>query len=321
MNLRPSTLVQTPAPGAETLYDDVVQGLRRRPKQLPCKYFYDERGSQLFEEICGLDEYYLTRTELAIMDESAAEMARCLGPGCMLIELGSGSSLKTRLLLDQVARPAAYVPVDISADHQAQAAADLALDYPGLPVLPLFADFAAPFSPPACDARVRRRVVYFPGSTIGNFEPHEAHALLANMAVLCGAAGGLLIGVDLVKPKAVIEAAYDDARGVTAEFNRNILVRINRELGADFHVRQFVHRALYNVQLARVEIYLVSRTRQTVSIGGETFHFQPGEAICTEYSHKYEIEQFAALAQEAGWILRRSWTDERRLFAVLYLET
>lgn len=298
---------------------DVVAGLSRSPKELPCKYFYDRRGSQLFDEICELDEYYLTRTELAIMQRYAAEMGEQIGPGVMLVEYGSGSSVKTRILLDNLPQPAAYVPVDISGDHLEKTARSIARDYPHLEVLPVCADFNEDFELPVATGNVTHAAVYFPGSTIGNLSVERARRLLARIAPLCGTGGGLLIGIDLQKDPAIIEAAYNDSQGVTAEFNLNLLHRINRELDADFDVDQFRHLAIYNADAGRIETYAVSRREQAVTIGNRRFVFHRDERIHTENSHKYTIEGFAAMAAEAGLALHRHWTDERRYFAVLHL--
>jgi len=305
-------------PQAAVFLDDVVEGLSQSPKCLPCKYFYDERGSQLFDRICELDEYYLTRTELAIMRQFASEMAEQIGPGVMLVEYGSGSSIKTRLLLDHLPDPVAYVPVDISQDHLEQTAAVLADDYPNIEVLPVCADFTKEFDLPLSVREPSHAAVYFPGSTIGNFTPDEALELLSHIAPLCGTGGGLLIGVDLQKDLETIEAAYDDAEGVTADFNLNLLRRINEELGGDFRLDQFRHRAVYNRRLGRVELGLVSQGRQHAEVAGESFLFEDGEEIRTEYSHKYTVDGFAELAAEAGLTLRRHWTDEDLRFAVLH---
>ena len=297
---------------------DVLAGLRRRQKRLPCKYFYDARGSQLFDLICQLDEYYLTRAELAIMDQYAAEMGAQIGPGAMLIEFGSGSSVKTRYLLDSLPDGAAYVPVDISGEHLEQSAREIARDYPRLEVLPVCADFTGRFSLPAPRRNPTHAAVYFPGSTIGNFLPVKAAGLLRRIALLCGKDGGLLIGIDLKKDQSLIEAAYNDRLGVTAEFNLNLLRRINRELDADFDVSRFSHQARYDAKLGRIEMHLVSEEAQTVSIGGETIEFAAGETICTEYSHKYTVQEFAGIAAAAGLELHKGWTDKRRYFAVLH---
>jgi dimethylhistidine N-methyltransferase len=297
---------------------DVIAGLRTRPKSLPCKYFYDQRGSELFDRICQLDEYYLTRSELALMDQFAPEMGAQIGPGAMLVEFGSGSSVKTRYLLDGLPDVAAYVPVDISGEHLQQTARELARDYPRIEVLPVCADFTQDFALPRPRRAATHSAVYFPGSTIGNFLPGRAAGLLCRITRICGTGGGLLIGIDLKKDAATIEAAYNDQLGVTAEFNLNLLRRINRELGADFDLDQFFHRARYNGELGRVEMHLVSRRAQTVNVGGEIIEFDSGETICTEYSHKYTVDEFAAVAAAAGLTLRREWTDKNGQFAVLH---
>lgn len=295
-------------------------GLRRTPKELPCKYFYDARGSQLFDRICELPEYYPTRTELQIMRRAAAEMAAAIGKGALLIEYGSGSSTKTRVLLSALEAPCAYVPVDISREHLLQSAAQLAAEYEGLQVLPVCADFTQNFALPQTQQPPQKRVVYFPGSTIGNFTRAKAAALLQQCAALCGPGGALLIGVDLRKSRAILERAYDDSAGVTAAFNRNILVRMNRELGADFNADQFQHRALWREKEGRVEMHLVSRRAQTVRLAGERFCFAEGETICTEHSHKYSLQEFAAIAAAAGLAPLQNWLDEKRRFSVQLFE-
>ena len=297
---------------------DVLAGLRRSHKRLPCKYFYDDIGSRLFDRICELPEYYPTRTELAILQSDASDMAARLGPGCLVIEYGSGSSTKTRLLLDALDRPAGYLPVDIAREQLERSAASLAADFPGLPVLPVCADFNRPFALPPGLPAAARRVVYFPGSTIGNFTTAAARRLLAGMARLVGPAGAVLIGVDLKKDPKILEAAYDDAAGVTAAFNRNILVRINRELGGDFRPSEFLHHPLYNPTFGRIEMHLISRRRQTVRLAGERIAFDEGEGILTECSYKHTVRGFQMLAASAGLRARQVWTDSRRWFSVQY---
>jgi L-histidine Nalpha-methyltransferase len=296
---------------------DVVRGLRARPKELPCKYFYDEAGSALFERITQQSEYYLTRTELSIMRQHAAEMSAWLGEGCLLMEYGSGNSMKTRLLLDHLQKPAGYIPIDVSSEHLERCARALALDYRGLEVMPLCADFTQPLALPATARQPARRCVYFPGSTVGNCTPTEAIDLLRRTAELCGAGGGLLLGADLQKDSAVIEAAYNDRHGVTAAFNRNLLVRMNRELGADFAVERFAHRAFYDGEHGRIEMHLVSERDQSVQLGGMRFFIANGESIRTEYSYKYRLLDLQALADAAGFSTERVWTDERGYFSVL----
>jgi L-histidine Nalpha-methyltransferase len=297
---------------------DVLRGLRAPQKELPCKYLYDEVGSALFEQITELEEYYPTRTELGIMERHAAEMAGLLGPRCLLIEYGSGSSLKTRRLLDRLREPASYVPIDVSGEHLRHSARALSEEYPDVEVLPLCADFTRPLGLPACRKVASRRVVYFPGSTLGNFTPEGALALLRQTAVLCGQGGGLLLGVDLRKNPRVIEAAYNDRQGVTASFNRNIMVRGNRELGADFDIEQFVHRAFYNTAQGRIEMHLVSRRDQVVRVGGVPSVFVKGESIHTENSYKYSLLDLVELAWAGGFAAERIWTDERQYFSVAY---
>jgi dimethylhistidine N-methyltransferase len=298
---------------------DVLRGLRGRIKSLPCKYFYDQAGSELFEQITQLAEYYPTRTELGIMHQHVAEMVSLLGERCLLIEYGSGSSMKTRLLLDRLVDPAAYVPIDVSDEPLQRSALALAVTYPGLEIRPLCADFTQPLCVPAAFRQESRRVVYFPGSTIGNFTPQETIALFARTASLCGAGGGLLLGADMRKDTQVIEAAYNDSLGVTARFNRNLLVRINRELGADFQVEQFAHVAFYNGVVHRIEMHLVSSRPQRLHVGDEVFFFEAGESICTEYSYKYSLDCLRDLAEASGFELRKTWLDDRDYFSVSYL--
>jgi dimethylhistidine N-methyltransferase len=305
-------------PSTQVFLSDILQGMRKRPRSLPCKYFYDEIGSRLFDEICELEEYYLTRTELEVMQRFAGEMTEQIGPGVRLVEYGSGSSIKTRILLDHLERPVAYVPVDISREHLQRTADELSVAYPDIEILPVCADFMERFDLPEPDRTPTHSAVYFPGSTIGNFQPADALRMLARIAPLCGTGGGLLIGIDLHKDVEIIEAAYNDKHGVTAEFNLNLLHRINRELEADFDTDNFSHRAVYNTDLKRVEIDLVSDVAQTVCIDTELFEFKAGEAICTEYSHKYTIDGFADMAGDVGLTLRRHWMDDDALFGVLH---
>jgi L-histidine N-alpha-methyltransferase len=298
---------------------DVLRGLSRRAKRLPCKYFYDDVGSRLFDRICELPEYYPTRTELAILRADAPAMAARIGPDCLVIEYGSGSGVKTRLLLDALSRPAAYLPVDIARDHLKRSAAALAADFPGLTVLPVCADFTRPFALPPDAPAATRRAVYFPGSTIGNFGPATARQLLAGMARLVGPGGAVLIGVDLKKDPRILEAAYDDTAGVTAAFNRNLLVHINRELGGTFQPDRFAHHALYNPTHGRIEMHLISRRRQAVRLAGARIAFEEGESILTECSYKYTVRGFQAVAASAGLRARQVWTDADRWFSVQYL--
>ena len=307
------------APGLATFRAEVLTGLQSFEKTLPCKYFYDRRGSQLFDRICDLPEYYPTRTEAGIMRDHAEEMAALFGPDCLLIEYGSGSSTKTRILLDHLPHLAGYVPMDISREHLYQTAAGLAAAYPHLDILPLCADYTADFDLPAARRPVRSRAVYFPGSTIGNFHRDQAETFLRQIAEVCGSGGGLLIGVDLKKAPQVLEPAYNDAQGVTAAFNLNLLRRINAELGADFDLDQFGHYAFYNALAGRIEMHLMSLRPQTVHLGSAAITFEEEETILTECSYKYSLPDFAALASAAGLAVRRVWTDPEQKFSVQYL--
>ncbi len=304
-----------------TFCSDLIHGLQQPQKRIPCKYFYDERGCELFEEICELDEYYLTRTELSIMRRAAGEMASHVGSHCVLIELGSGAGMKTRILLDHLDRPAAYVPVDIAHDHLQESQQSLSDRYDALKFVPVCADFTGDFVLPEVVGQARRKVVYFPGSTIGNFEPPEAAKLLTRIASLCERGGGLLIGMDLQKDAQIIEAAYDDAKGITAEFNLNLLRRANREAGGNFELNQFRHVACYDQSIGRIEMYLESLIDQEVAVANRTFSFAQGERILTEYSHKYVIGEFAELAAECGFELIWTWTDDQEYFGILFFET
>jgi dimethylhistidine N-methyltransferase len=314
-----SLRLQDHLPPADHARAEILAGLRARPKRLPPKYFYDERGSALFDAICEQPEYYPTRTELGIMCAHAADIAEALGEGVMVVELGSGSSVKIRLLLDALRNPCAYVPVDISRGHLTNAASRINTAYPALEVLPVCADFTQPFRLPVPKRRPARVAVYFPGSTIGNFEPMAAQRLLELIRLRVGEGGALLIGVDLKKEVAVLHAAYNDAAGVTAEFNRNILAHVNRLADTDFDPEGFDHRAFYNAVAGRIEMHLVSRGAQRVRMDGAAIEFAGGETIHTENSYKYAPEEFAALAARAGFTVERVWTDPGRLFSVQLL--
>jgi dimethylhistidine N-methyltransferase len=298
---------------------DVLEGLRRAEKSISPMYFYDAAGSALFDAITGLPEYYPTRAELAIMDAHLDEMAKLAGPGVSVIEFGAGSGLKTRRLLAGLEDPIAYVPVEISRDFLLESAESIADAFPALEVLPVCADFTRPFQLPQPDRMPLRNLVYFPGSTIGNFTRGEACDLLQVMHTEAAAGGALLIGVDLRKDRPTLERAYNDGAGVTAEFNLNLLARMNRELGADFDPSRFRHEATWNEAAGRIEMRLVSRADQCVNVAGETIQFEAGEAILTEYSHKYELDDFAGLAAGAGFAVARVWTDPDRLFSVQFL--
>lgn len=303
-------------PEAGRFLDDVVAGLGRVPKALSPKYFYDARGSALFEAICELPEYYPTRTELLLMKESAVAMAAELGENCLLIEFGSGAGVKTEVLL-QALRPAAYVPVDISVDALRGAAARLEQRFPLIPVIAVCADYMQPMEIPGLTAYdASRRVVYFPGSTIGNLTSEEALMFLQDALRLAGPGGAMLVGVDLKKDPAVLHAAYNDAQGVTAEFNLNLLHRINRELGADFNLSQFRHVAFYDEVAGRIEMHLESLCAQQVTVGGRAFGFARGERMHTENSCKYSIDEFRELAHKAGFRPQQVWSDPQQYFAV-----
>ena len=291
------------------LKQDVIAGLSLPQKTLPPKYFYDDAGSRLFERICRLPEYYLTRAELSLTRRHLASIARFAGRRCELIEYGSGESLKTRLLI-RALRPAAYLPVDISEAALRGAAARLAREFPWLDIVPVNGDFSRPIELPRARAP---RLVYFPGSTIGNLTPEEAHAFLA---MTRGQAARMLVGVDLRKDANVLHAAYNDSRRVTAAFNLNLLARINRELGADFDLKRFAHYAFYNAAAGRIEMHLISLARQTVRIGRHRFNFDAGESIHTENSYKYSVEGFRALAARAGYEAKKLWTDAKGRFAL-----
>jgi len=297
---------------------EVLEGLHKREKELPCKLFYDEKGSALFDEICGLDEYYLTRTEMAIMDEHIEEISGFLRNNCLLIELGSGSSKKIRLILDHLQSPAAYVPIDISLEHLMKSVRTLAEDYPQIKIVPVYADFTKPFHLPSFNLPWSHKVIYYPGSSIGNFTPNQSVDLLKRVACIAGKGGGLLIGVDLKKDRKTLEAAYNDKKGVTAAFNFNILDRLNRELCADFDLKQWKHLAFYNAQESRMEIYLESRANQCARINDSEIFFLKGETILTEYSYKYAPEEFAELV--SGILhLEHVWIDREQRFSVQYL--
>lgn len=301
---------------ASSFRADVLHGLAAPRKVLPPKHFYDAEGSRLFEEICELPEYYPTRTEMAIMREHVPEIARLLGPDVELIELGSGASVKTRLLVEH-GRPALYVPVEIADEALRSASARLAEHFPWLHICAVRADFSRPLRMPKfTGVPVKLKVAYFPGSTIGNFMPEDAIALLRNIREMTGTGGRLLIGVDLKKDRRMLEAAYDDAAGVTAQFNLNLLARINRELGGDFQLQRFRHKAFYDERLGRIEMHLESVYSQFVHVAGQRFDFRPGETIHTENSYKYSVPEFQALARRARYEPQHVWTDARNLFSV-----
>ena len=308
-------------PGRERFLAEVLIGLRKPQKELPSKYFYDERGSQLFERICESQEYYITRIEISIMQAHIREMAELIGPQVLVIEHGCGNCEKVRLLIDHLDDPVAFIPIDISKGQLLQVSKELDSIYPQLQVLPVCADYTSSFELPIPKRESKRTVVYFPGSTISNFDPVPAEHFLEHVANLCGSNGALLIGADLKKDPAVFHDAYNDGEGLTAAFNLNLLERINRELGCDFQLDAFQHYAFYNPRESRVEMHLISRRNQAVHIGGETIPFISGESIWTESSYKYNLDEFARMAAVAGFRVGRVWVDERQWFSVQYLTT
>ena len=306
-------------PGATSdLLSDVIAGLSSDPRALPCKYFYDERGAALFQKMCELPEYYITRTEIDILDRHRAEIASQIGSNVELIGLGTGAGTKTRILIEALNKPAAYIPVDISEKQLRKSTARFQKVFPNLEILPVCADYLQPVVLPSPRHKPTRNVVYFPGSTIGNFEPREALEFLQRIANVSGRGGGLLIGVDFQKDQNVIEAAYNDKDGITAQFNLNLLAHINREIGANFDLSRWEHDAIYNSEAGRIEMYLISATDQTVRMQDRQFHFRAGEKILTERSYKHTSEGFIELARQAGFDFVKLWTDQARLFGVFY---
>jgi dimethylhistidine N-methyltransferase len=301
------------------LLTEVLAGLRATPKTLPPKLFYDAVGAALFEEICTLPEYYLTRSELSILRQRAGQIADAAGPDCAMIEYGSGAGLKARLILDALETPRAYVPVDISSAQLAQVAADLSQAYPEVAILPVCADYTSRFQLPVLPEATRRKLAFFPGSTIGNFHPPQAAAFLARVRHMLGSGGAMVLGVDRRKDIAALNAAYNDARGVTAEFNLNMLTRLNRDVGAEFDTRTFEHVAFFNDEASRIEMHLRSRVDQTVCVGGTAVHFAEGETVWTESSYKYDRGALEGLVAAAGFSIVNLWTDEADKFWVACL--
>lgn len=293
---------------------DVLDGLSQQPKRLAPKYFYDLAGSALFEQITQLPEYYPTRTELDILRARSKDLKSIIPRGAALVEFGAGATTKVRLLLES-SEFAAYVPVDISGDFLNEQAAELRRDFPSLKVYPVTADFTAPFKLPE-EVAAMSKVGFFPGSTLGNFEPHEASRFLRTAREILGAGAEMILGIDLEKNERILHAAYNDAAGVTGRFNMNVLARINAELGGNFDLEGFTHRAIYNRERHRIEMHLISRKSQTVRVMGRSFNFRTGESIHTESSYKYSLERFTALAQGAGWTPKASWTDADQMFSV-----
>ena len=317
------------APGRVTVLDlepvdadflaEVLAGLSSSPRTLPCKFFYDERGADLFQRICELPEYYITRTETELLRRYGSEMAESIGANVELIGFGTGAGIKTRMLLEHLENPIAYVPVDISRQRLIDSAIELSHAMPALEILPVCGDYLQELQLPKPLRKPDHVAVFFPGSTIGNLEPDVAQDFLRRVCRLCGKDGGLVIGIDLQKSREVLEAAYNDSAGITAEFNLNLLVRANRELGADFDLSLWRHQAIYNEREGRIEMHLISETEQTVRVGDRQFQFARGEKIITEYSYKHTLEGFARLAASAGFReASRVWTDPERLFAVFH---
>jgi dimethylhistidine N-methyltransferase len=298
----------------EAFARDVIEGLSLQPKRLAPKYFYDVAGSELFEQITKLPEYYPTRTELGILRGSGADICATIPNGAAIVEFGAGATTKVRILLDSCA-VGAYVPVDISGDFLNAQAAELRRDFPELAVYPVTADFTTPFALPDAVAAMPK-VGFFPGSTLGNFEPHEACGFLRSAREILGQGARMLIGVDLEKDDRVLASAYNDAAGVTAQFNLNLLARINRELGGDFDLTGFAHRAIYNRERHRIEMYLISKRAQSVQVMGRDFSFRSGETIHTENSYKYSLERLGALAHGSGWRPQAAWSDAEGMFSV-----
>src|SRR5438874_12131694 len=305
-------------PATSDLLSDVIAGLSSDPRTLPCKYFYDEQGAALFQKICELPEYYITQTENYILSRYNGENKSQIGPNVELIGLGTGAGTKTRILIEALDKPAVYIPVDISEKQLRKSTAVFQKIFPNLEILPVCADYLQPVVLPSPRREAARNVVYFPGSTIGNFEPNEAMEFLRRIANVCRENGGLLIGVDLKKDQDVIEAAYNDRAGITAQFNLNLLAHMNREVGADFDLDQWRHRAIYNSSAGRIEMYLISEIDQFVHLDEHKFHFLRCEKITTEYSYKYAQEEFAALAGKVGFEFAHMWSDDARLFGVFY---
>ncbi|MBE9127409.1 MULTISPECIES: L-histidine N(alpha)-methyltransferase [unclassified Coleofasciculus] len=307
-------------PELGSFHDEILQSLAQSKKAIAPKFFYDKRGSELFERICELEEYYPTRTEIALLKTHSQEIAQLIGKGSLLIEYGSGSSTKVRILLEALQEPVGYMPIDISQEHMVQASAELAQSYSELDVIAVCADYTQDFQlPPYSKKPVNKKLIFFPGSTIGNLDPTQALHLLKQSASLLDTGDGMLIGVDLKKDPAILNAAYNDALGVTAEFNLNLLERINKELNANFDLANFRHWAFYNEEYSRIEMHLISLKEQTVAIAQIPFHFHEGETIHTESSYKYSIEEFQELADRAGFDAPQVWTDANHLFSLHYL--
>ena len=307
-------------PTADDITGDVLAGLSTTPKSLPSKYFYDERGSRLFEQITREPEYYLTRVELDLLEASMPAIAAAVAPHAHVVEYGSGSGRKTHLLLDGLTDPVAYTPIEISRTALLASVKHLAEAYPDVEMLPVCADFTQPVPLPAPARGNGHVLVFFPGSTLGNFLPEDAERLLRSMHATMGAGGRALVGIDLDKDPVLIEAAYNDAAGITADFTLNLLLRLNRDIGSDFDLAAFAHRAVYSRERMRIETHLVSLVDQVVHVAGQRFPFTEGEAMEVEYSHKYTDASFSALAARAGLRVLARWNDARNWFGLRLLE-
>ncbi|HBB36228.1 MAG TPA: L-histidine N(alpha)-methyltransferase [Cyanobacteria bacterium UBA8803] len=307
-------------PKLSSFREEILQGLAQSQKAIAPKFFYDKRGSELFDQICELEEYYPTRTEIHLLKTYCGEIAELVGPQGLLIEYGSGSSYKVRILLDTLQHPVGYMPIDISFEHMLQASAELAQSYPNLDVMAVCADYTQPLQLPSYGKKpVGKKLIFFPGSTIGNLDPIEALHLLKQSASLLETGDGMLVGVDLKKDPAILHAAYNDALGVTAAFNLNLLLRINNDLEANFDLVNFRHWAFYNQDESRIEMHLLSLKDQTVMVEKTPFNFREGETIHTENSYKYSVEEFEAIANQAGFQAAKVWTDANHLFSIHYL--
>jgi dimethylhistidine N-methyltransferase len=298
---------------------EVIGGLSSSPRTLPCKFFYDERGADLFQKICELPEYYITRTETELLRRTAPEISESIGANAALIGFGTGAGIKTRMLLEQLQNPIAYIPVDISKQRLIDSAIELSHAMPALEILPVCADYLQELQLPKPLRKPDHVAVFFPGSTIGNLEPHVAQDFLRRVCQLCGKSGGLIIGIDLQKTREILEAAYNDSAGVTAEFNLNVLARANRELGANFDLARWKHSAIYNDKEGRIEMRLLSEGEQSVDVGGRQFRFSDGEEIITEFSYKHTVDGFTRVAASAGFReASRVWTDPAKMFAIFH---
>ncbi len=300
----------------ESIYSEILTGLKLEQKELPPKYFYDEKGSALFDQICGLEEYYPTRTETEILTENIDEIVDSIHSNSVIIEYGSGSSIKTKILLDNLPDLGTYIPVDISYSHLHKSAKALQSRYPNLKIIPVTADYTKNFDLPSIASKTKKNTVFFPGSTIGNFYPKQAIAFLKKVANQVGSGGGLIIGIDLKKDPQILNLAYNDSQGITEKFNLNMLSNINSILGSNFNLDNFRHFAEYNLQFGRIEMHLVSKVDQMVSIGEEEITFENGENLLTEVSYKYSLEEIQEIADQSGFTLRKSWVDEKKYFSV-----